>query len=103
MSAEGCREKKRGIAELLAVGTELPSDLLHGKFRLELRGREQLFVWGCHRIIKYSEEEMILSAKGFSVVIRGERLVCSSYHEGGVSIEGYVCGVELDDSAEDKK
>lgn len=102
MSGEKNVDKKRGLAEILALGAELPSDLLCGRFRLEIRGRNQLFIWGCRRILKYSEDEMVMSAKGFSVAIRGERLICSAYHEGGVSIEGYICGVDFEDVAEEK-
>ena len=88
--------KKRGIVEFLSVKTALPSDILTGEFRLEIRGRNNCIVNGCRRILKYSPTEMILSIKGFSVNISGERLVCSSYHDGAICIDGYVYGVSFD-------
>lgn len=97
MSKEKECGKKGGLRELLAVKAELPSDLLFGKFRVEIRGRNQVFVGGCKRIVKYSTEEMILSAGEFAVSITGERLVCSTYLSGTVSIDGYVTGVNFTD------
>ena len=41
-----CREKenKRGFIEYLSVKAELPSDTLSGNLRIELRGKNSLFV-----------------------------------------------------------
>ncbi|MBQ8408959.1 MAG: YabP/YqfC family sporulation protein [Clostridia bacterium] len=88
--------EKRGILELLAVKTELPSDMLAGEFRIELRGRNTLFMQGCRRILKYSPEQMVMAAKGFTVSITGRRLICSTYHDGTVTVDGYISGVNFD-------
>ena len=107
MSAEPNKvhKDKRGFLELLAVKAELPSDVLGGDFHIELRGRNTLFMQGCRRILKYSPEEMIMSAHGFDVVIGGERLICSTYHGGTVTVEGNVLSVRftLPHSEEKKK
>ena len=89
-------KEKKGLLEFLAVKTALPSDALLGEMRIELRGRNTLFMQGCRRILKYSPEEMIMAAKGFSISVKGERLVCSTYHDGVVSIDGIISGVEFD-------
>ena len=89
------RSEGRGIIEYLAIKAELPADALTGEFRIEMRGRNTLFMQGCRRILKYSPEEMIMAAKGFEVSIKGRRLVCSAYHGGTVTIEGLVEGVSL--------
>ena len=89
-------KEKRGFLEYLAVRTELPSDALAGDIRIEIRGRNTLFMQGCRRILKYSPEEMILAAKGLAVRIRGRRLICSTYHDGTVTIDGSIIGVDLD-------
>ena len=90
-------KEKRGIVEYLALKTELPADTLSGNFRIEIRGRNTLFMQGCRRIIKYSPEEMIMAAKGFEVSIVGARLVCTTYHDGTVTVDGYIYGVNFDD------
>lgn len=90
------KQRKNRFFEYLTEKAELPADLLAGEFRIELRGRNTVFLHGCRRILKYSQNEMIMAAKGFSVSIRGDRLVCSAYHDGTVSIDGYICGVEFD-------
>ena len=89
--------EKKGFIEFLAMKTELPVDALSGDFRMELRGRGELYLHGCRRILKYSTDEMILAAKGFSVSIKGSRLVCSAYYSGTVCIEGVIEGFEIDD------
>ena len=89
-------DKKNALIEFLSAKTSLPSDMLAGDFRLEIRGRNNAIICGCKRILKYTPQEIVLSAKGFAVGITGKRLICTSYHEGAVCIEGYVCGVEFD-------
>lgn len=97
MSAEPnkVQKDKRGFLELLAVKAELPNDVLGSDLRIELRGRHTLFMQGCRRILKYSPNEMIMSARGFDVVIEGERLICSTYHSGTVTVEGNVLSVRF--------
>ena len=91
-------EKRRGgIVEYLSVKAELPSDVLSGEMRIELRGRNTLFVHGCKRIIKYSAEEMILGMKSTALHVAGDRLICTTYHSGVVTVEGFVKKISFDD------
>ena len=90
-----CNNKKSGFVDLLARKTVLPCDKLAGEFALEIRGRGLLFMQGCRRILKYSPVEMILAAKGFEVRIGGRDLICSTYHDGTVTIEGDILSVTL--------
>ena len=47
---------------------------------------------------------MIMSARGFAVVIEGERLICSTYHGGTVTVEGNILAVRFDlPDGEEKK
>lgn len=100
MSKSREKENKRGLIEYLSVKAELPSDILSGEARIELRGRNCLFVWGCRRILKYSQKHMILEMKGDRVSVRGERLVCTSYHSGTVSVEGLIRSVSFGEEDE---
>ena len=85
-----------GIKKFIEDKTELPSDILEGEFSVEIRERSVLYMRGCRRIIKYSPEEMIMAARGFEVRIRGERLICTSYNCGAITVEGDIFGVDLD-------
>ena len=88
-------EKKPGLSELIATKTSLPSDILQGEFCLEIRGENTVMIQGCRRILKYSPGQMIVSTKKFDVTVRGERLICSTYHDGAICINGYIRGVDL--------
>ena len=92
--------EKRGFIEYLATKAELPSDALTGEFRIELRGRNTLFMQGCRRILKYSPEEMIMASKSFEVSIKGQRLVCSAYCGGAVTVDGAIEGIFLSGEGE---
>ena len=99
MSRKGSeKNEKRGLVEFLTVKTGLPCDILTGDFRIELRGRNQLYLHGCRRIIKYSTEEMKLAAAAFSVCVTGKRLICSAYYGGTVCIEGHIVGFMIEDA-----
>lgn len=82
--------ERRGLVEFLALKTSIPADALTGDFRIEIRGRNTLFMQGCRRILKYSPEEMVMAAKGFEVAVRGRRLICTTYHDGTVTLDGVV-------------
>ena len=88
--------KKNGLIEYLSVKTTLPSDLLSGGFRIEVRGRNSAICFGCRRIVKYTPDNIVLAAKDFTVGILGEGLICTSYHEGAICIEGFIRKIEFD-------
>lgn len=102
MSASHEKARRRpGIAEILASKTTLPSDLLIGEFRLEIRGRNIVIINGCKRILEYSPKKMRLAIKESSISVSGERLVCSTYHDGAICVEGYIESISFDDEVED--
>lgn len=88
---------KPTLLEFLSVKAELASDALAGEMRIELRGRNLLFVQGCRRILKYTPKFISLEVKNDSILIGGERLVCTSYHAGGVSVEGRISSISFAD------
>ena len=93
-------QNKPTLAEMLSAKTTLPSDILVGEFRLEMRGRNTVILNGCKRILEYSPNKMMLSAKSWSFSIIGERLVCTSYHDGAICIEGYIKDIVFDETEE---
>ena len=66
--------EKMGWIEYLSVKVGLPSDVLSGNMRVEICGRNQMYLHGCRRIIKYSADEMILSTSAALVRVRGKGL-----------------------------
>lgn len=95
MSKKEHKSDKRTLLEYLAVQNELSPDALAGEARVELRGKNQLFVSGCRRIIVYSPTLIVLAIKGDELSIKGERLICTSYHTGTVSIGGAISSVSF--------
>ena len=90
--------KKTGnnIFRVVVSKTQLPCDLLEGEFRLEMRGRRELYIFGGKRILKYSDSEMVIRAKVFDVIICGDKLTCASFHQSGIVIKGLVKSIELE-------
>ena len=89
--------KGNRFIEFLSLSSPLPSEAIAGDLRIELRGRNLLFVQGCKRIISYSPTLVCLSVKGAVTAVTGEGLVCSSYHAGTVSVEGRINSVSFGD------
>ena len=92
---ENHKSDKRSLLEILAVGAELSPDSLAGEPRIELRGKNQLFIGGCRRIITYSPTLISLAVKGDELSVVGERLVCTAYHGGSISIEGAISSLSF--------
>ena len=96
MSEERKKAADGNVFRAVISKTQLPCDLLEGEFRLEMRGRRELYICGCRRILKYSEQEMVIRARAFDVFVEGERLVCASYHYSGITINGLVKNIRLE-------
>lgn len=86
---------KLGAWERIKSLADIPGEVGNG-FYLQMRGEHQLIVSGCRRILEYSPQRIRLAIKGFSLIICGEGLVCSSYFERAVGIEGIICCIQLD-------
>ena len=55
-----------------------------------LRGREEATVHGCHRILSYSPQEICFGMKRDRLTVTGERLYCSSFVGGTVTVMGRI-------------
>ncbi len=91
------KKEKMGFIEFLSIKADMPSDALHGFLRLEVRGRNTLFLSGCRHIDEYSPERICLRCKDCKVGITGKRLKCASYFEGTVEIEGLIEAVRYEE------
>ena len=94
---KGCkpRGEKRGLAELLACEQDIPAEILCGGCYLELRGRNQLSVRGCRRIVLYTPTRIILKMKKELLSVCGKRLSCVAYLAGTVTVEGLIDSVSF--------
>ena len=92
---KGCKKKRerRGFAELLACEQDIPPEILCGGCFIELRGRNQLVVRGCRRIVVYTPTKIILKLKRELLEVCGKRLSCITYLAGAVTVEGLVDSV----------
>lgn len=78
------------LGELLARRFDIPADVFAGGLTLEMRGRNQLYVTGCKRILSYSTECIGLLVNGAELTVTGRRLCCTTYYNAEIGIEGEV-------------
>ena len=89
------KNKEMGIFERLKSIADIPGEAGNG-FSLHMRGEREIYVSGCRRILEYSRERIVLSIKGFCLIVCGENLICSSYFERSVGIEGRIDSLLID-------
>lgn len=100
MSNDKENKEKGWLSGYIFEKMRLPSDLLRGEFRAELRGRGALYLYGCGRIKKYSDSEMIFSARDIEVTVTGVGMTCSFFYGGSVAIEGRIEGFHISEARE---
>ena len=96
MNQDSKKTRCEGLIRAVVSKAQLPCDLLGGEFRLELRGRRELYICGCRRILKYSEEQMIFHTRAFDVCIDGKNMSCASFHCSGILVEGLINNIRLE-------
>lgn len=89
---------REGMRERLCRNLDIPPDLLPGAGLIELRGRGEMTVSGCGKILLYTPEEIRIQLKEGSLSVCGKRLSCTSYHAGAVGIDGYICRVSFEEA-----
>ncbi len=103
------REKKKNkgetlpLAELLSRRFDIPADLLCGGLTVELRGRNDLYVSGCERILSYSTERIALLVHGAELTVTGKRMVCTTYYNAQLGIDGEIDGLAFSDFVSEGK
>lgn len=76
--------------ERLSRCLDIPADVLVGGLTLELRGRGELYISGCRRILYYSTECISLALRDSVLTVEGCRLSCTTYYSSQVGICGRV-------------
>ncbi len=86
---ESSRAKRMSIVERLGQRLDIPADVISG-IHIELRGRNNLTVRGCRKILLYTETEVRVRLYGETLLICGSGLYCTAYHSGVVEIDGII-------------
>lgn len=79
--------------ERLCRRLDLLPDLFGGEGLVEIRGRGAITVRGGGKILRYTPEEIRVSMPRCVLAIKGEELVCTSYYQGAIGIDGRIGGV----------
>lgn len=58
-----------------------------------MRGEGSAVVYGCCRILSYGESRVCLARRNDRVCVWGEKLLCTSFSAGTVTVEGCITGV----------
>lgn len=98
----GSRETRSSLQDRIKRALEL-DEIVCRADALELRGRENLTVRGCRRILLYTEEEIRLLLCEYVLVIKGRRLYCSSYYTGALRVDGIISALEIEEKERSEK
>lgn len=93
------------LAERLSRRLDIPADVFCGGLTLELRGRGELYIMGCRRIVYYSTERISLALRDSILTVEGRRLSCITYFNSQVGICGRVDSIlfsALDDDSSNR-
>ena len=94
------REKREEWITRLSRNLDLPCEAMPGGFGLTLSGTGQLTLRGCRRILAYAPECIRLSVGRRAVAVRGERLLCTVFEAGSVTVEGRIDAICFEKNGE---
>ena len=73
-----------------------------GKSCAFLTSNEKIVFYGCRGVVKYTDEEIILSLKDTDVLVSGKGLMLSTFFGGEISIMGEIKTLLLGETKGDK-
>lgn len=88
---------KMSAAEWLEKKFDISPDLVSG-IRIEIRGQNRLLLEGCRKILKYSEQEMLLDLGKVRLRVCGRRLWCTSFISGALGVGGEILSVSFEEA-----
>lgn len=77
----------------------LAEDIWGGGPFIELRGRQEISVQGCRKIVVCTETEVLLRLRDADLRIEGNALCCTTYFAGAVSVRGEITLLRFDEIA----
>ena len=66
---------------------------------IELRGRQEISVQGCRKIVVCTDTEVLLRLRDADLHIEGSALCCTTYFAGAVSVRGEITLLRFDEIA----
>ena len=63
---------------------------------IELRGRQEISIQGCRKIVVCTETEVLLRLRDTDLYIEGNSLCCVTYFAGAVSVRGEITLLRFD-------
>ncbi len=89
------------IKSLFSARERRPLDLaeelfVSGPF-IELKGRREVCVQGCRRVLLCTPDLVQLALREGSISVWGQSLCCVAYFAGAVSVRGVICTVSFDE------
>ncbi len=98
------KKKKNGkLARSARESFAMVEDLFCDGPFIELRGRHELAVQGCRKILTCTENEVCLALRETGLHVAGKRLHCTTYYAGAVSVNGEIDALFFDDDISGKK
>ena len=91
------RNSSKGLRQWIIDKLDIPADVIEGGVRIDLRGRNQLIVYGCKKILDYSPTEIRLAVCKWVLWVKGEGLSCNSYLSGAVGIDGKIDAIAFEE------
>ncbi len=88
---------KMSAVEWLEKKFDISPDLVSG-IRIEIRGQNRLLLEGCRKILKYSEQEMLLDLGKVRLRVCGRRLWCTSFISGALGVGGEILSVSFEEA-----
>jgi len=85
-------KKKYNLIERVGSRLDISGDIING-IHVDIRGRNNITVQGCKKILLYTTHEVRIKLSGEVICVRGEELYCTAYHSGVVEIDGYIIDV----------
>ena len=83
-----------GLRARLSAALELPGEVFGGTETI-VRGREEVAVNRCRRILGYSTSEITLLLQDSILCIVGEKLTIMRYSNGNVVVQGRIEGLQF--------
>jgi len=93
---DGCdkNKKRNSFIEHIESKLDIPGDIING-IHIDIRGRNNITIRGCKKILLYTENELRIKLDGEVVCVRGEKLYCTAYHSCAIEIDGYIYDVRF--------
>lgn len=96
------RQKKESMTARICKSLDISSDILPYGSLCQLKGRSELLLTGCNKILIYTPEEIKIALHRDVMSVSGKKLLCISYHKGEIGISGEINCLSFIDGEEKK-